>query len=377
MTLKRSLSQKFKSTLEKTKRIVSSSSLSSFDNHSPSVSDSFSFNSTDFSTPLTSTSTTFNDATDFGGLGIQYNKDSISLNRKSSNLDPPTLLYSRKKRSGTMSRSIPNRKQSIDLIDTSTPTNITSSIPTPVSQDDLLSLSCRSNYSFTQNDENFENDTGGLIILPSGPNDDDDIDDDDNNNNHNNNNNNHNNNNNNHNNNNNNHNNNNNNHNNNNNNHNNNNNNHNNNISGKLNNTNSNDNNKTTIEGSHDILLSAFLSHSAELEKNSSYLDSQSQDRPSILIPSNYSSTTTSYTLNSFAENSAKCNMDLLESHEIIQDDVDSIFTKSNQIDHLDKDLDTRKNDLLADQMALNILQNIDEEDVDELSKLKEEISMI
>lgn len=342
MTLKRSLSQKFKSTLEKTKRIVSSSSLSSFDNHSPSVSDSFSFNSTDFSTPLTSTSTTFNDATDFGGLGIQYNKDSISLNRKSSNLDPPTLLYSRKKRSGTMSRSIPNRKQSIDLIDTSTPTNITSSIPTPVSQDDLLSLSCRSNYSFTQNDENFENDTGGLIILPSGPNDDDDIDDDDNNNNHNNNNNNHN-----------------------------------NNISGKLNNTNSNDNNKTTIEGSHDILLSAFLSHSAELEKNSSYLDSQSQDRPSILIPSNYSSTTTSYTLNSFAENSAKCNMDLLESHEIIQDDVDSIFTKSNQIDHLDKDLDTRKNDLLADQMALNILQNIDEEDVDELSKLKEEISMI
>ncbi|ONH70400.1 hypothetical protein BOH78_5243, partial [Pichia kudriavzevii] len=116
MTLKRSLSQKFKSTLEKTKRIVSSSSLSSFDNHSPSVSDSFSFNSTDFSTPLTSTSTTFNDATDFGGLGIQYNKDSISLNRK----------------------SIPNRKQSIDLIDTSTPTNITSSIPTPESQDDLL-----------------------------------------------------------------------------------------------------------------------------------------------------------------------------------------------------------------------------------------------
>ncbi|ONH70349.1 hypothetical protein BOH78_2005 [Pichia kudriavzevii] len=243
MTLKRSLSQKFKSTLEKTKRIVSSSSLSSFDNHSPSVSDSFSFNSTDFSTPLTSTSTTFNDATDFGGLGIQYNKDSISLNRKSSSLDPPTLLYSRKKRSGTMSRSIPNRKQSIDLIDTSTPTNITSSIPTPESQDDLL--------------------------------------------------------------------------------------------------------------------------------------NSQSQDRPSILIPSNYSSTTTSYTLNSFAENSAKCNMDLLESHEIIQDDVDSIFTKSNQIDHLDKDLDTRKNDLLADQMALNILQNIDEEDVDELSKLKEEISMI
>lgn len=241
-----------------------------------------------------------------------------------------------------MSRSIPNRKQSIDLIDTSTPTNITSSIPTPESQDDLLSLSCRSNCSFTQNDENFENDTGGLIILPSGPNDDDDIDDDDNNNNHNNNNNNHN-----------------------------------NNISGKLNNTNSNDNNKNTIEGSHDILLSASLSHSAELEKNSSYLDSQSQDRPSILIPSNYSSTTTSYTLNSFAENSAKCNMDLLESHEIIQDDVDSIFTKSNQIDHLDKDLDTRKNDLLADQMALNILQNIDEEDVDELSKLKEEISMI
>ncbi|KAG0685914.1 hypothetical protein C6P40_004722 [Pichia californica] len=62
--------------------------------------------------------------------------------------------------------------------------------------------------------------------------------------------------------------------------------------------------------------------------------------------------------------------------HEIIQHDVNNIFTKSNQIDHLDKDLDIKKNDQLADQMALNILQNITEENVDELSKLKEEISM-
>lgn len=62
--------------------------------------------------------------------------------------------------------------------------------------------------------------------------------------------------------------------------------------------------------------------------------------------------------------------------HEIIQHDANSIFTKSNQIDHLDKALDIKKNDQLADQMALNILQNITEENVDELSKLKEEISM-
>jgi hypothetical protein len=38
--------------------------------------------------------------------------------------------------------------------------------------------------------------------------------------------------------------------------------------------------------------------------------------------------------------------------------------------------LDVRQNDLLADQMALNILQNINEESVDEISKLKEEIRM-
>ena len=58
----------------------------------------------------------------------------------------------------------------------------------------------------------------------------------------------------------------------------------------------------------------------------------------------------------------------------ILQDTVSSIFTKSNQIDHLDKSLDVRQNDLLADQMALNILQHIDEENIDELSKLKDEI---
>lgn len=61
---------------------------------------------------------------------------------------------------------------------------------------------------------------------------------------------------------------------------------------------------------------------------------------------------------------------------EVIQNSVNPIFTKANQIDHLDKDLDIKQNDKLADQMALNILHNITEENVDELSKFKEEISM-
>jgi hypothetical protein len=61
---------------------------------------------------------------------------------------------------------------------------------------------------------------------------------------------------------------------------------------------------------------------------------------------------------------------------EVVQIDVHPIFTRSNQIDHLNKSLDVRQNDLLADQMALNILQNINEESVDEISKLKEEIRM-
>lgn len=55
---------------------------------------------------------------------------------------------------------------------------------------------------------------------------------------------------------------------------------------------------------------------------------------------------------------------------------MDPIFIKAHQIDHLDKSLDVEQNDLLAEQMALNILHNISEEAVDELSKLKEEISL-
>lgn len=62
---------------------------------------------------------------------------------------------------------------------------------------------------------------------------------------------------------------------------------------------------------------------------------------------------------------------------ETMQANMDPLFIKTNQIDHLDKSLDVEQNDILAEQMALNILQNISEEAVDELSKLQEEISHI
>jgi hypothetical protein len=124
---------------------------------------------------------------------------------------------------------------------------------------------------------------------------------------------------------------------------------------------------------------------------NSSYFDVNNFEKPNLLH-SNFSSTTSS-TMNSFMDNSIRGtssslnsspiklssmlkNEDFSSVQEFVQSDVNPIFTKANQIDHLDKDLDVKKNDLLADQMALNILQNISEENVDELSKLKEEISM-
>ncbi|KAG7859624.1 hypothetical protein KL939_002524 [Ogataea angusta] len=51
-----------------------------------------------------------------------------------------------------------------------------------------------------------------------------------------------------------------------------------------------------------------------------------------------------------------------------------SIFAKANQIDHFDKTLDMTENDKLAEQMALNILDKISEEQVDELALLKDEV---
>ncbi|VEU21676.1 DEKNAAC102364 [Brettanomyces naardenensis] len=59
---------------------------------------------------------------------------------------------------------------------------------------------------------------------------------------------------------------------------------------------------------------------------------------------------------------------------EDFKDHVDPVFCKANQIDHFDRSLDLKKNDKLADQMALNILHNIAEEEADELSKFKKEI---
>lgn len=62
---------------------------------------------------------------------------------------------------------------------------------------------------------------------------------------------------------------------------------------------------------------------------------------------------------------------------EVVQANANPIYVQAHQIDHLDKHLDTKKNDILADQMALNILHDISEENIDELSKLKEEIKLI
>lgn len=56
------------------------------------------------------------------------------------------------------------------------------------------------------------------------------------------------------------------------------------------------------------------------------------------------------------------------------KDHIDPVFLKANQIDHYDNALDCKTNDKLADQMALNILQNIEEE-CDELAKFREEIA--
>ncbi|GMM28219.1 hypothetical protein DAMA08_009350 [Martiniozyma asiatica (nom. inval.)] len=63
------------------------------------------------------------------------------------------------------------------------------------------------------------------------------------------------------------------------------------------------------------------------------------------------------------------------DNNPIFNSEVNPIFIKANQIDHL-QSLDVEKTDRLADKMALNILQNISEENVDELSKLKDEIAI-
>lgn len=60
---------------------------------------------------------------------------------------------------------------------------------------------------------------------------------------------------------------------------------------------------------------------------------------------------------------------------EQYKDHIDPLFLKTNQIDHFDKFLDRKKNDKLADQMGWNILHNISEEDVDELSMLDKGVS--
>ncbi len=59
---------------------------------------------------------------------------------------------------------------------------------------------------------------------------------------------------------------------------------------------------------------------------------------------------------------------------EQYKDHIDPLFLKANQIDHFDKFLDKKKNDKLADQMGWNILHNISEGNVDELSMLNKDV---
>lgn len=139
-------------------------------------------------------------------------------------------------------------------------------------------------------------------------------------------------------------------------------------------------------------LNSSFVNGGAS-GNGSSYFDINPNDKPPLIV-SNLSSATSTTLGSSFAESNVRgtptsstaspIRITLSASNfkpeeiplELIQPDVNPIFAKSYQIDHLAKELDPKKKDRLADQMALNILQHITEENVDELSKLKEEISM-
>lgn len=112
-------------------------------------------------------------------------------------------------------------------------------------------------------------------------------------------------------------------------------------------------------------LIVSNLSSSTSTTLNSSFLEPTTRGTPT-------SSTTSPIRITLSASNFKPEEVPL----ELFQPDVNPIFAKSYQIDHLDKELDLKKKDRLADQMALNILQHISEENVDELSKLKEEISM-
>lgn len=125
------------------------------------------------------------------------------------------------------------------------------------------------------------------------------------------------------------------------------------------------------------LLMSSNLSSTTSTTLSSSYENSTA--RSTLLNASSLYGSPINPSFSNTSNNKNSTHYSYPESynlHQMIQHDVNSIFTKFNQIDHFDKDMDIRKNDRLADQMALNILQNISEENVDELSKLKEEISM-
>lgn len=299
MTLKRSISQRFKNTVEKTKRIVSSPTVRSFSStHSPSP-------------------TQFSNTDDVSIHSAPIIRNSPLLINSESVDNTPTLLYSSKLRPSSIRRHSSQQKQLLDFIDTSlppatattissTPTQLPTPIKTPTIHD--TSIATAETTFDSSISDNFSS-----------------------------------------------------------------------NVNNNNNNTNNNTNNTNILlPNDHPLLLPTdpidksippFTPDQLTPILLSSSLDN-SFDKPSIShINSSTSCTATESSTNTTDFSSSPI--------LIVQAHANPLFTKAHQIDHLDKNLDIRKNDQLADQMALNILHDISEENIDELSKLRDEINLV
>lgn len=296
MTLKRSISQRFKNTLEKTKRIVSpsASSMSTAATSGSIMTSSSSSNIDNISTNSANSATSYTPSI----LNIKQSSISTIINHSddSNNNKSPTLLYSSKIRSNSIRRQSSQPKYSLDIIDTSMASTIPIQIPNTSMDSDIEIINPNINTDSILSDHQ-------TVLLPTDP-----ID--------------------------------------------------------KSIPPFASDRVSTSIDRSYE---KPSFQH---LNSGSSY----SVTHSTSLDESSTTTSTSTSPVKLFKHDffTQSTNHDVL-----VQNKVNPIFTKSNQIDHLDKHLDVGKNDLLADQMALNILHDISEEGGDELARFRAEIRLI
>lgn len=308
MTLKRSISQRFKNTVDKTKRIVSSPAFNA-------AARSFSSNSsTSSASPVSAT-----DNVSVHSAPSTQIRNHISTPQDNNT---PLLLYSSKLRPSSIRRHSSQHKQLLDLdtslpptTSTSTSTSTSNQLPTPLSPSHNISTNDTTNTAETTFDSSLtdlnpcerdlviNNSHNQPILLPTDP------------------------------------------------------------VDKSI--------PPFTPDQLTPILLSSSLDNSFE-KPSISHLNSSSS-----YTATESSTNTTLPSSSPIGLSSVLSKNDNILSNQIVQTHANPLFTKAHQIDHLDKNLDIRKNDQLADQMALNILQNISEESIDELSKLRDEIKMV